>query len=61
MVLFLHIIVDLHVPMDNIKTFCVVMEMKEQVSFALFLSYTLFRTAVNNVNLFRFSCEVGFF
>ena len=52
--LSLHITVDLHLPVNNIKTLSVVMETKEWFSFALFLSYELFRTGVNNMNLCRF-------
>jgi len=60
-VLFLHIIVDLHVPVKNIKTLSVVVATNEWFSFALFLSYKLFRTPVNNMNLFSFTRKVQFF
>ena len=60
--LFLHIIFVLHEHVNNIKKqMSVFMETKGWFSFALFLSYELFHTAVNSMSLFRFSCKVRFF
>jgi hypothetical protein len=50
--------VDLHVAVNNLKVFSVVMKMQQWVSFALLSSYKIFRTAVNNINLLRSSCKV---
>jgi hypothetical protein len=46
----LFIVVGIDVAVSSIKVFSVAMEMQQWVCFALFLSYKIFHTAVNNNN-----------
>ena len=49
----LFVIVDLHAAVNNIKVFSVATEVQQWVLYALFLSYKIFRTAVNNQHIVR--------
>jgi len=46
-------IVDLHVAVNNIKVFIAATEVQQWVLYALFSSYKIFRTAVNNQHILR--------
>ena len=54
------IAVDLHVVVvNNIKLLSFAMETQEWVPFTLLPSYKIFRTAINNINILRFSRKVS--
>jgi hypothetical protein len=53
---FLGIAVDIHVAVNNTKPFSVAMQTQQCVMFALLSS--IFRTALNNINVLKFSCTV---
>ena len=44
---------NLHIAVNNMKLLTVAMGIQEWVTFALLLSYKIFCTAVNNVNILR--------
>jgi hypothetical protein len=44
----------LHVAANNMKPLSVTMELQEWLSFALLLSYKIFRTAANNINVIKY-------
>jgi hypothetical protein len=52
------IVVDLHVAVNNTKPFSVAMKTQQWVTFALLSKYKIFRTAVNNINVLKYSCTV---
>jgi hypothetical protein len=46
-------IIELHVAVNNIKVLSVATEVQQGVLYALFSSYKIFRTAVNNQHILR--------
>jgi hypothetical protein len=52
------IFINLHAAVSNIKLFSIAMEIQQWVPFALLWSYELFHTAVNHINLLRYSDKV---
>lgn len=55
----LYIIIDLHVPVNNIRLLNVPMEVQEWVLFAVLSSYKIFYAAVNNVHVLGSSCKMS--
>jgi hypothetical protein len=54
----LFVVVELYVPVNDIKKLNFAMEMQEWVPFALLSLYKIFRTAVNSINILTSSCKV---
>jgi hypothetical protein len=55
----LYIVIDLHAAVNNIKPLSVAMEVQEWVLFVLLSSYKIFLTAVDTINVLRYSCKVS--
>jgi hypothetical protein len=50
--------VKLYVAVNNTKAISVAMETQQRVPLALLQRYKIFRTAINNINVRKCSCEV---